>query len=145
MAEEKKATIKQLDDLLTNLFIKKLPALPKNLKELLVSFAPWGSIIMILLTLPLILSVFGLELTFSPFMSYYGVGFYLGIIFSVISVIFQGLAIKPLMDRKIQGWNYLFYSLLISMFASLFSLRIGNIIGFFISLYFLYQVKSEYK
>lgn len=145
MPETKKNFLKQLDETLTDLFVKKLPPLPANFKELLVTFAPWGSIIMILLSVPLILSVLGLGAMFSPFLTYYRFNFYIGLAFSLFAIILQGMAVKPLMDRKMQGWNYLFYSFLVSVVANLFSLRVGNIIGMLISLYFLYQVKSEYK
>jgi len=62
----------------------------------------------------------------------------------------MAMSISGLMNRKIQGWRYIYYSELLSIvYAVLFTYGIGSaiwsLIGVFIGLYIIFQVKSYYK
>lgn len=48
-----KSYMNQLEDLLTEYLVKKAPALPANVKEVIVNFAPWITLILVILALPL--------------------------------------------------------------------------------------------
>ena len=62
-----KSYLKQLEDLLSEYLVKKAPALPANIKEAIVNFAPWVTLVVLILTLPVVLAVFGLGAFFAPF------------------------------------------------------------------------------
>lgn len=140
--------VKTLDQYL----VKKAPALPKNWKDILVKFAPWISILAVVLTLPAILSLLGLGalLSATPYGGYMmaktGFGFGLGIIFLVVTGILRLLSVSGLLKRQLAGWNFIFYSVLVNAVYDLVSLNFASlIVGTLVSLYLLFQVKSYYK
>ena len=47
-----KSYLKQLEDLLSEYLVKKAPALPANIREAIVNFAPWVTLVVLILTLP---------------------------------------------------------------------------------------------
>ena len=57
----------QLDKVLSEYLVKKAPALPQEIKDLLVKLAPFFAILVVVLGLPAILTVFGLGALFTPF------------------------------------------------------------------------------
>jgi hypothetical protein len=133
-------------------FLKKAPALPINIKKLLVQFAPWISVLAVIMTLPTIFGLLGLRGMFSSsvmggyWMARAGFGYSLSMIFLVITLILRGLSIPGLFSRSISGWNMLYYSIFVSAVYSLLNMDIiGLIVGTVISLYFAFQVKEYYK
>ncbi|NMB70121.1 chromate transporter [candidate division WWE3 bacterium] len=133
-------------------FSKKAPALPVNIKELLVKFAPWINIFVIVMTLPVVLGFLGLgSLFYTPMMGGYllarvGFNYTLAMIFLVITLVLRGIAIPGLLSRSIKGWNMLYYSTLVNALYSLLNFEIVSmLIGTAISLYFIFQVKDYYK
>ncbi len=144
--------MKQLNKTLETYLVKKAPALPKNVKEILVKFAPWISIIMVIIGLPAVLALFGLGavLYSIPFTAYgmyrAGGGFSLAVVFLIITLALQALAVPGLMKRKMSGWNFLYYGVWASAVYSLVNGQIVSlVVGLVIGLYFLFQVKSYYK
>lgn len=132
--------------------VKKVPALPKNIKELLVQFAPWITIVAIVFSLPVILAFLGLGAMFYA-VSYPGYGmaaagfnYTLAIIFLIISLVLMGLSVPGLFARSKKGWNMVYYSILVSAVYSLISFNFFSlIIGTLISLYLIFQVREYYK
>lgn len=140
----------QLDSFFSTYLVKKAPTLPDNIKEIIVKYYPYVILISLIFTLPLILGLLGLTAILAPFAFLggvrSGVSFSLGNISILASSILNILALSGLFKRKFQGWQYLYYSALISALFSLLTLNLGNfILGTAISMYFLYQVKSYYK
>lgn len=142
----------QLNKTLEAYLVKKAPALPKNIKEILVKIAPWLTIVGVVLAVPALFALFGLSsMIYSlPYGAYgmmrAGGGFSLAAIFLIATAVLEALAIPGLMKRKIAGWNFLYYSVLVNAIYSLLNFQIvGLIIGTGISLYLLFQVKSYYK
>ena len=100
-------------------YVKQAPQLPVNFKEFLVRFAPWAAIISVIILIPSLLGIFGL----SSYLGVYGLhGYGLGqfgfrytllIVFLIANVALRALSIKGLFDKKVEGWNYLFYSVLL--------------------------------
>ena len=148
-------------DALTNQWTKMLdsyyaksPALPVNIKELLVSFAPWAALIGGIFSVLFGVAGFGVLTALSPFATAAGAGSYalFGIISSIL-LLAQGvlllLAFSPLKVKRARGWNLWFWVLVLGVLSSVVSLRIFGIveaiIGALIGYYFLYQVKSYYK
>ena len=133
-------------------FLKKAPALPVNIKKLLVQFAPWISVLAVIMTLPTIFGLLGLRGIYSSYAmgGYYmgrvGFGYSLSIIFLLITLILRGLSIPGLFSRTMSGWNMIYYSIFVSAVYSLLNMDIiGLIVGTGISLYFAFQVREYYK
>lgn len=130
--------ISRLQDFLSLYFVKKAPALPENAKEIIVKFAPYVSIVAVVMSA---LGLLSLNFIFigTAFSS-------LSILVWIISLIFEGLSIPGLFSRKISGWNFVFYGVLTSALYFLITFNLVNlVIGSAISLYLIFQVKSYYK
>jgi len=142
--------LSRLDTTLNEYLVNKAPSLPTNVKDTLVKFAPYISILVVVLALPPVLAILGIGALVSPF-AYMG-GVYSGSSFSItllillVSMVVEVLAIPGLFARKQSAWKLMYYGVLINAVYELFRFNLGSlIIGSLISLYFLYQVKSYYK
>lgn len=151
MAE--KSTLAMLEETLDLYFGQKAPALPSNIKELLVKLAPWVTLILLILTLPLVLIAFGLGALVAPFAflagpAYgfsYGMSYTLSMAIIAVSLIFEALSIPGLFSRSAQGWRYAYYATLVSLVGNLVTFSIGSaILGAVIGFYILFQIKSYY-
>jgi hypothetical protein len=132
-----------LEKELEPIFTKQLPAFPENIKDLFVKIAPFLAIIGV------VFGVLGVGLTalFSPFAWFAGSFIYgLGMIFLLIMVILDALAIPGLFAQKMQGWKYMYYAQFVSL---IYSLCMGNwfsgILGAFIGFWILFQIKEKYN
>jgi len=130
-------------------YVKKAPTLPANIKELLVQFAPWGAIITIAISIPTILSIFGIGSYLGAYgFMYGGLGprYMIVIAFLIANAVIRGLSIPGLFAKSIKGWNLFFYSILLYAVYSLINYDIiGGLITTLISLYLAFQVKEYYK
>ena len=128
---------------------KSVPAIPDNIKEILVKIAPWFAAISMFMLLPLIFAALGISAVALPF-SYLGgmrmgFGYTIQLIFSVVLIGIQIMAIPGLFKRKASAWRLMFYSTLISLVQQLLSFDVvGVVVGGAISFYILVQVKSKY-
>lgn len=142
--------IKELYDLLELYLVKKAPALPTGAKEGIVKFGPWIILIMIIMTLPMILALFGLGTLIMP-LSYLGginagMGYTVALVLSGVSLVLEAIALPGLFRRELKAWNLVYYATLVSAVQSAVSFNIvGLILGTAISLYILFQVRSYYK
>jgi hypothetical protein len=127
--------------------VKKAPfQLPDGAKEWIVQFGPWITVVLLILTLPLLLVALGLGTILMPFGGVgYASGFGILTLFVVVEIGLMIAALPGLFNRKMGGWRLLFYSQLISIVYSLLSRNIvsGLIVGL-ISLYILFQVRPLY-
>jgi len=144
---EPQADVQGLIATLDEYLVKKAPfQIPDAGKEFIVKFGPWISLILLVMTLPLLLVALGIGTVFMPFGGIgYATGFGLSAIFALVQVGLLGAALPGLFARKMSGWNLLFYEQLIGLVASL--LRgsvVGGIIGAVIGLYVLFQVRQKY-
>jgi hypothetical protein len=144
--------MEQLNKTLEMYLVKKAPALPKNIKEILVKFAPWISVVMVIVGLPAVLALFGLgAMMYSiPYTAYgmyrAGGGFSFAVLFLVGTLALQALSVPGLMKRKMMGWNFLYWGVWLNAIYSLLNYQIMSlVVGTLISLYLLFQVKSYYK
>lgn len=140
----------QLEDTLELYLVKKAPAMPEAWKKVIVKLAPWITLILLILALPAILAVFGLGAILTPFSFLggvrYGFNYMASLVFSVITIILEAMAIPGLFKRSEKGWRLVYYATLVGAVESLLTFNIGGlIIGTGISLYILFQVKSHYK
>lgn len=153
-APDTKAALNQLETMLDEYLGKKAPAMPENIKETLVSFAPYLAIIGIVFSLPAIFAILGIGAMMGPFSAFlgasymmsYGVGYYVGIVGLIISAVLDGLAIPGLFKRSMGAWRLMFYSSLVTFVASVLQGSFGSaLLGGVIGLYILFQVKGMYK
>lgn len=128
--------------------VQKAPfQIPDAGREWIVKFGPWISLVLLILSLPPLLFVLGIGTFLIPFA---GVGYARGFgFFTLLLIVEIGLlvaALPGLFDRKMTGWNLLFYSQLVSIAVSLLTGSIvGGLLFGLISLYILFQVRPLYR
>lgn len=136
---------KKLDEI----FSKKFPKLPEKLKEVIVKYGPYVSVILLILWIPIILALIGIAITATPFALLggdKGLGYVISVVFGLVMMALQIKAIPGLFKRQIKSWRLLFYISLISALSNLIQFNAWNlIVGTIISWYFLFQIKSYYK
>ena len=142
--------VASLEDLLNEYFGKKAPQLPANIKEAIVKYSPWITLVVLLLSLPAVLVIFGLGTVMSPFMYLGGLRagtqFTLSLLVLAVTIVLEAMAISGLMKRSKKGWNLIFYATLVGAVSSVLSFNFGGlIIGTALSFYLLFQVRSYYK
>ncbi|PJE63637.1 chromate transporter [Candidatus Roizmanbacteria bacterium CG10_big_fil_rev_8_21_14_0_10_45_7] len=142
--------MKKLDDTLQEYLVKKAPALPDSVKEVIVSIGPWVMLVLVVMSLPLLLFVFGLGAVVAPFAFLGGItagtSFGVTMIVSLAALVLEIIALPGLFKRSMGSWRLLYYSVLITAVGNLISFNLGGlIIGTLLSLYILFQVKKLYK
>lgn len=145
--------VNQLEKTLDEYFGKKAPALPHNIKEIIVKIAPYLAILGVILSLPAIFLLLGLgslATVIAPFGGPSAVTavptMWIGILLLIPGVILEAMAIPGLFARKAVAWKYMFWAQLISVVSPLVQFNIvGALIGAVIGFYILFQVKSFYK
>lgn len=148
-----KNSLSQLEGMLNEYFGKKAPALPQNVKEIIVKIAPFLAIISVIFTLPAILLLLGLgslATVLSPLGGVSSVSsiptMWFGIILLIPVVILEVMAIPGLFARAAKAWRYMYLAQLITVVSSLVQFNIiGAILSALIGFYILFQVKSFYK
>lgn len=143
------ASLKDLESQLELYFGNKAPAIPANLKELIVKFAPWITLILMILLAPVILAALGLSAVLLPVSVFAGSSSGLmgmiSLIGSIAVLVLELVALPGLFKRQLQGWRFLYYSVLVNAVVSLVTFNIiGGIIGTLLGLYILFQIKSYY-
>lgn len=148
--------MKSLDQLTKSLdqYYAKVPALPTNIKELIVTLAPWlalaGAFFAVLgawslysvMTSPFVAMV-------ARFGGVNNITWILSAVILVVTAVIYVMAFSPLRAKKVKGWNLMFYAIIVYVVSDIVTLSVGSIvmgvIGALIGYYFLYQVKSYYK
>ena len=130
-------------------FFKALPPLPANAVTTLFKIAPWIALVFGILGVLSGLAGFGILTVFAPFAVAGGVhGYGLGFISAIglaVSSLMMLIAFPGLKAGKMNGWNMLFWSEVVSGVASLIGFSIGSVVGALIGFYLLFQIKSRYK
>jgi hypothetical protein len=128
-------------------FVTKAPfQIPDGGREFIVKFGPWITVVLLILTLPVLLFALGMGAIFIPFggMSYAS-RFGVLTIFVVVQVGLMIAALPGLFARKMAGWRLLLYSQLIAIVYNVLS---GNLVGGLlfglVALYILFQVRTLY-
>jgi Na+/melibiose symporter-like transporter len=140
----------QIEAKLDLYFGKKAPAMPENIKEFIVKYSPYLYLVLLVITLPLILTAFGLTTIAMPFAYvsglHSGFSFSFTALISLAALILGVMAVPGLFKRTKKSWQYMFYASLLSILSYLLNLRLGDlIINGIISFYILFQIKSYYK
>lgn len=140
----------KLEDTLELYLLKKAPSLPEGIKEAIVKFGPWIVLILLIMTLPVILAVFGLGALILPFSVVGGAGFGLTYLLSlgltIVMLVLEAMAIPGLFKRQMKAWKLLYYATLVGAVQNVVSFNLGGlIIGTLLGLYILFQIRSYYK
>lgn len=144
-----------LENSLNDLFVKKAPfQLPKNVKDILVNFAPWLALIGGVFAVLAALAIFGLGGLVVPLSLYGGAplttSFFSAYFFSLailgVAGILELMAFPGLRKRSIKAWRLLFYAQLVWAVSELIHFNLVNfVLGTVIGLYFLFQIREYYK
>jgi hypothetical protein len=152
MKKETKEIKGMVDDLevkLEEIFVGKLWALPKNVKEIIVKISPYLAIISLIALIPMVLALTGLSfLTPVAFLGGMraGFGYIVSVAFALIVGVLTISTIPGLFKRERKAWKILFWVSLVNAVGELLRMDLGNlIIGTAISWYILFQVKEYYK
>jgi hypothetical protein len=128
--------------------VKKAPfQIPDAAREWIVRFGPWITLVLLILTLPILLVALGIGAIVAPWA---GVGYATGFGVMTVAVLVEvGLmiaALPGLFARKMSGWQLLFYSQLVSIVYNVVTGSIvGGLLGGLIALYILFQVRPLYR
>ncbi len=147
--------LRTLEETLNEYLGKKAPTIPTNWKEIIVKFVPYLALLGVILSIPAILALVGLGTLLAPFgivgglaagRPFLGFGYITSIIFLIVTLVLEIMALPGLFGRKKQGWTYSYYATLIGAVQNIITLNIGGLlIGTLLSLYVLFQVKEYYK
>ena len=143
------AQTKQFSKPLEDLFAKA-PALPAGGREVIVSFAPWISLIFGVLLVLASLGGLGVGTALAPFAMYAGVGNTMFLMAASVLGIVQGalmvLAFSSLKKKLVRGWNLWFWVEVIGVVSAVIAFNlIGAVVNAVIGFYLIFQVKSYYK
>jgi hypothetical protein len=149
---------KQMENFFDTYLHKKVPFnLPPNVKEWIVKFGPWITLVLMVLAIPAILLALGLTAVVTPYaMTYgtygtYGAHYYnplltLSGIIALVALIMEAMALPGLFKRSLKGWHLVYYAVLVSAIGQLISGQIVSlIINVVVSMYFLFQIREYYK
>lgn len=130
---------------------QKAPQLPENFRETLVKIAPYVTIVVMLIAIPLLLlalSALGIVAVASPVIAsytYFGPLFWVSILVLLASLVLEAMAIPGLFKRSIKAWRLLYWASLLAGVSNIIGFNIGSLIGTVIGLYILFQVKKLYR
>jgi len=151
-----KGALNNLEQILEEYLVKKAPfQLPKNVKEIIVKFAPYLAILGVVMGIPGVLALLGAGTILAPLgfvggmmtgRPFLGMGYLVSIIFLGAMVVLEALAIPGLFSRSKKAWTFIYWSALVGVVQNIISFNIGGlVIGGLILMYFLFQVKEYYK
>ena len=121
--------------------------MPSSVKEMIVKYGPYITLVILVLSLPAVLFIFGIGAALTPYYMMAGrAGISLLSIFLIVCLVMEGLSIPGLMARKISGWNWAYWALLLNIVYSVLSLRVFEaLISAAVGLWVLFQIKEYYK
>lgn len=149
-AANPKGIIDQFEAMLEEYMVKKAPfTIPKGGKDFIVAVAPYLVILCALILVPTILAGLGISAVLSPFMMFgvhYGAALFISMIFAIIALVLEIIAIPGLFAKKKKGWKMVFYSSIVIFIRNILAFNIiGGIIGAIVGWYILFQVKDRYN
>lgn len=141
-----------LEKELEPIFLDKFPAFPDEVKEFLVKYGPFLMLIGAILGISALIGAYGVlggsEIYGLGLSAYGGAGIqlWIGMAITLGVMILYLLAFKPLRERKKQGWNLLYYALLLNLLSSIIQFHIfGAIFTAVIGFWVLFQIRDKYS
>ena len=129
---------------------EKVPQLPEKVRAILVKINPYLILISVVFSVPAILAALGLGAVLAPIGLFgevnTGFHFSLGLLFTIVVLVLEIMALPGLFKNKRKAWELMFYTTLINAIYALVSLSLGTlIIGTALSWYFWFQIREYYK
>lgn len=132
--------------------VDKAPfTLPKGLVDFLVKVAPYVALALGILGAIGALALFGIGSILGPFVvlgggtAALGSTFLAGIFSGIIAILYL-MSFTGLKNRKLSGWNLLFYIETLYIISDLVSVRIASaVLSAVIGYYILFQIRASYK
>ena len=130
-------------------YYKKLPELPKNGKDIVVSITPWLAIVFGVLGVIGSLVGLGIFTFLAPFALLSGVretsqGILI-VLLGLISSILMVAAFPGTKNKQQKGWKLLYYSEVVSLVSNLVTFSVVGVVFTLVGFYFLYQIRSYYR
>lgn len=145
----------QVEEMLELYLYKKTPALPVNVRDILVKITPWANVVGIvfgLMALPIIFAALGLGAVVAPFAALGGAGavqfgamMFVSILFIIPILVLQIMAAKGLFNLEAKAWKWVFYAQLLSGVSSLISFSIMGVVWALVFIYLLFQIRSSFN
>jgi hypothetical protein len=143
--------MKELEKVLEKYFLTKAPKLPADIQKLIVQYGPYVLAVLLVLSIMSLLSMFGFNaMVYNPLRMLagptLGMWYQVYLVFTVIVVVLQALALPGLFKRSMTGWRYMFYAALVSLVQNIITMNIaGLIVGSGLTFYLMYQIRHHYK
>lgn len=142
--------LKTFTTTLETYLLHKAPAIPKDVKELIVKYGPWLVLIGLIFSIPAVLAAFGMSAVLSPFLLLagprLGAGFTIAWVFLAVSLVLEVFALPHLFKRARKGWMLMYYATLLGVIENILMFNIaGLLIGSVLGLYILFQIREYYK
>jgi hypothetical protein len=142
--------LKQMEAFFDTYLHKKAPFhLPPKVKEFIVHYGPWITLVVMILALPGILFGLGFMAFYAPFAMMsrgFGGSLLLESLITLAALVLEVLALPGLFARSLKGWHLLYYAVLVNAVARLLGGDIlGMIIGTVIALFLLFEIREYYK
>ena len=139
--------LQPIEDWLALYFGKKAPAMPKKVKEFIVKYGPYFSLVLLIFAFPVMLAALGISTLLTPFAIFGGLGFsVLSTLIAILTFVLQVLALPGLFKQPQKAWYFCFYASLLTALNNLITFNLGSlIINGLIAWYVLFQIKSYYK
>jgi len=143
-------SVAKVEEFLDLYLVQKAPSLPENIKEFIVKYGPYISVVMMVLMIPALIAILGFGSAFMPYAYMGGLrpgfNFSISTIFMIGQIALQIIALPGLFKRAKSAWRLMFYASLVGLVYSLLSGAIINgLVSALISFYVLFQIKSLYK
>jgi hypothetical protein len=144
------SSLNELEARIEEIVLTKLPQLPDNVKEAIVKYGPYISLVLLIMGLPVIFAAIGLGALLAPLAFLggvgAGVGFSIASLIALVTTVMSVIALPGLFKRKMSAWRMMFWVSLVNAIGSILSFNIGSlIIGTAITWYVLFEIKSYYK
>ncbi|HVB32733.1 MAG TPA: hypothetical protein VNE60_14505 [Gemmatimonadaceae bacterium] len=126
--------------------VQKAPfQIPPGWRELIVRFAPWIAVVLLVLSLPVVLVALGLSAAALPFAATGAPGLGFTMIVIIVTLVLDVMALPGLFARRMGGWRLIFCARLVTIVSSLLrGAIVGALLGGLISLYILFQIRPLY-
>lgn len=130
--------------------LNRLPTMPGNWSSFS-KWIPWVNVVVLVLILPLVLAIVGLQFILLPFLAIGAAvepsGFFNLIIYNgvlILAFAFQFFALPGLFKKTLRGWRLVFIGTLFNGLFNIINISIFGIIFTVFWLKVLTQVKSQY-
>lgn len=119
--------------------------LPDGVRELLVRFGPWITLVVLVISLPAILATLGISTLLSPFLGPRVTGFGVTWLLNVVQTGLVLVALPGLFRRRYASWRLLFLGQVVGIAGNLLSGPVlGTALGAVLGLFLLFQIRPKY-